>query len=1018
MISTRTPDSKESIMVRKTPPHLAAAAIIAALAASVLTPIVQASSASAVTPTVAVDLGTSTGAFYGGGSGALYAMAQDGIPNDSVFAPLHMRTIAQKPDGATGHPSGDMSHVAPEFFRTGGSQEFIYMQDLYATWPYQNDGIPSYQAAITPIISTVVASPYRSKFVYVPFNEPDNIWYDLHSGDSGYAASRDQFFQDWKTVYNQIESADPGAKIAGPNTSGYDSTFIREFLTFAKANNVLPAIMTWHSLGDGWPAYRSHYADYRSIEQTVGISPLPINIDEYAQRSDQSVPGKMVQWLAAFEDTKSDGMQAFWGTTEDVQASVVGTNEATSQWWLMRWYGALTGNTVKLTPPSPTTQDTVQGIATLDSAKKQSRILLGGGSGTTNVAVSNIPSSVFGTSVHVQVQLDRMSDWEATAQVPPTIAEGDYAVTGGSITIPLPSRNADDAFQVILTPSSTVGSSAPTSPPSPVRYEAENAAITNATVYSHSGMLEYPSSNGKNVGSFSQSTSRITYTVNAPVTGQYQLDIMYGSQALTLTQQIMKVDSGAWQYVTYAPTLDFARNGKTTLYLSLSAGTHTITFGVSDPSIGNTGSDITQDAIDLTALTAATTTTKEIAQRYEAEYADLTGASTVATSASGYTGTAYVDSSPSSQAGSTTVVVNAQSNGYYDVSARYRTSGSTAAPVTRSVDGQVVSSASLAGTSGAWSEAPMVVWLKAGINQITFSQAIGAAGFGLDRVDVTPVVGSTAALAPTYESEAATLAGSATVQSSSYASGGSYVVSVGSGSGNTLTFGSVTAPRTGTYVVNVRYANAERPPSTSYNTELVDRYADVTTTTASGASTQRVYFKNTYAPTSFRNTSFYVNLTAGTNSISFGNATGWTGDVDYIQVAPVVQPATAVEAEAAGNTRTGTAVNTSLTSASGGSYVGYIGNGAANTLTVNGLTASATGTGYVLIRYASGDTRTASVSVNGGTAQNVTFPSTGGFTTWADLILPVSLTAGSSNTVAFANSSAYVPDIDKVAVVG
>lgn len=985
------------------------------LGAGLLAGISAAAPAGAAAPTLNVDLGTSTGAFYGGANGALYALAEDGVASDDTVAPLHMRTIAQKPDNGAQHPTGDVDNVAPEFFRTGGSRLFIYMQDAFTYFPYENPGLTSYQQTVATIVGQVNASPYKSSMVFVPFNEPDNIWYDLHSGDSSYAMSSAQFFQDWKTIYTQIRQADPGALIAGPNTSSYDGTFMHDFLSFAKANSVLPDVMTWHELGDGLYNYRSRYASYRSLEQTLAVNAIPIDIDEYAPASAQGNPGEMLPWLALFEDTKVDAMQAYWNITENVQGNVAKDNQADGAWWLMRWYGALTGNTVKVSPPSPNTDGTVQAIATLDSSKKQARVLIGGGSGATTLTVSNVPSSVFGSSVHAEVQRTSYSGYESAAPVPTTIAEGNYSVSGGGISIPLPTRGAMDAYQVILTPGASFGSDNGAQLPTTVRYEAENAAITDATVYPQGGDAI---SNGNNVGSINKSDSRLTFTVNAPQNGRYHLDIYYGNQDEQISQQIMQIDGGGWQFITYPPTLNWNYNAYKRIDLALTAGTHTITFGVSDPSIGTAVGEVTMDAIDLTPVTTATTDVPENAQRYEAEYGDLSGATTVSTTSGGYSDSGYVHSAPTASAkAATTLVVAAGADGYYDLSLRYRSATATSAAVSWNVAGQVTPAVSLPGTGGAWAEYTRLVWLKAGINRVQLAQAAGAVSTDFDHLDVTPTIGAISA-ATTYQAENAALSGTSTVGSSATAANGSYVGNVGNGSGNTVTF-SVNAPQAGTYAVAVSYADDERPNSNHYNTDLIDRYADVAVANGGATrATQRVYFRNTYSWSQWDTQTFYVSLAAGANTLTFGNTAAFAPDLDQITTAPLIANTATLQAETATNTLAGTAAVTNNAFASGGQYVGYIGNGSGNTLTFKGISASATGTGTVLLRYATGETRTAAISVNGGAPTTITFPSTASFSAWDDIVLRVPLNAGSNNTLAISNSSAYAPDIDKLVVIG
>src|SRR5262245_14471073 len=63
--------------------------------------------AHAANPQVTVDLGTTTGAVMHGANGTLYGLSDDGVPGDSLVAPLHMTSIVQKPQGGAQHPNGD-----------------------------------------------------------------------------------------------------------------------------------------------------------------------------------------------------------------------------------------------------------------------------------------------------------------------------------------------------------------------------------------------------------------------------------------------------------------------------------------------------------------------------------------------------------------------------------------------------------------------------------------------------------------------------------------------------------------------------------------------------------------------------------------------------------------------------------------------------------------------------------------------------------------------------------------------
>ena len=198
------------------------ALVVAAVAFSVLvaagSSTAEAAPAADAAHTLGVDLSRDTGALQQGAAGGLYALSQDGVPSANVLAPLKIKAVAQKPTGSVLHPGGDVDHVAPGFFGAGGQQMFIYMQDLYPTYPYPYYGSAEYSTKVDQIAADVTSSPYRDRFVYVPFNEPDITWYTLDPNRSDYQTQLAKFLADWKVIVQRIRKDDPGAKVAGPNT--------------------------------------------------------------------------------------------------------------------------------------------------------------------------------------------------------------------------------------------------------------------------------------------------------------------------------------------------------------------------------------------------------------------------------------------------------------------------------------------------------------------------------------------------------------------------------------------------------------------------------------------------------------------------------------------------------------------------------------------------------------------------------------------------------------------------------
>ncbi len=126
------------------------------------------------------------------------------------------------------------------------------------------------------------------------------------------------------------------------------------------------------------------------------------------------------------------------------------------------------------------------------------------------------------------------------------------------------------------------------------------------------------------------------------------------------------------------------------------------------------------------------------------------------------------------------------------------------------------------------------------------------------------------------------------------------------------------------------------------------------------------------------------------------------------------------EAESSSNTLAGSAATGTCASCSNGSLVGWIGNGSANTLTFNNVSAAASGVQLATIAYVNGGStaRTATLQVNGQQPTVVSFPPTGSWTTPGTVSVLVGLAKGATNTLKFSNSGAWAPNLDAVLLQG
>ncbi|NUQ90483.1 MAG: hypothetical protein HOQ43_18725, partial [Glycomyces artemisiae] len=94
---------------------------------------------------LAADFASPTGPVLHGATGSLYGVAEDGVPGDELLDALDLTTLAAGPDGGARHPGGDASGAVAVLRRNGRPRgtagvAFVYLQDLFASWPYEDVG--------------------------------------------------------------------------------------------------------------------------------------------------------------------------------------------------------------------------------------------------------------------------------------------------------------------------------------------------------------------------------------------------------------------------------------------------------------------------------------------------------------------------------------------------------------------------------------------------------------------------------------------------------------------------------------------------------------------------------------------------------------------------------------------------------------------------------------------------------------------------------------------------------------
>jgi hypothetical protein len=403
---------------------------------------------------------------------------------------------------------------------------------------------------------------------------------------------------------------------------------------------------------------------------------------------------------------------------------------------------------------------------------------------------------------------------------------------------------------------------------------------------------------------------------------------------------------------------------------------------------------------------------------YQAEAASLGGGVTVDSNHAGFNGTGFVNFPLS---GGFVQFNNADggTGGNATLRVRYALGATTARTGLLIVNG--ASQNITFNPTGAWTTwvtQDVTVSLNSGTTNTIRFESNGQDLGNLDQIQVIPSAGPTHTPTPTATSTfTPTMTNTPTP---TQPPGDNLYQAEAAGFGGGVTIDSANAGFLGTGYANfplsggfVQFNNVNG--GTGGNATLRIRFALGATTSRTGlllvnGASQNITFDPTGAWTTWTTQDVTVSLNGGTtNTLRFESNGQDLGNLDQVEV--VLTGPISIEAEA--GTLSGAAVVRSCSACSGGQKVGFIGNGAANSVT---LTVNAPGSGsYQLTIYGTvNGTRSFSVSVNGGADQTVSFTGTS-FDTPIPQVITVSLNAG-SNTIRFHNDGAYAPDLDRIVI--
>jgi hypothetical protein len=339
-----------------------------------------------------------------------------------------------------------------------GGQFVILPHDLWGAdgypisrFPGDNGNWSDYDAFLTRLIGDVRAAGIAVQW---------DIWNEPNLG-LFWNRPQSQYFELWRRTYQRLRAEFPGHLIVGPSCACVPSTggWWVQYLDFVRANNLVPDVVSWHSL-PGDPVANVGVAN--STLNSRGIPhPRPYQINEYGSPSEQN-PGDGSWYIARLERAGADGLRANWASTANLHNDLgnlltrnsAGQHQPKGEWWVYRFYGGQTGLISSVTP-------SVAYDAFATKASGVAKVLVGGGGTTGNIAVNlqrlDTTSGIVQNN-QVRVVAQRIPyNGGGAVQGPITIANTVVTLSGNATTVNLPHSNADDTFTITLLPPSDGG---------------------------------------------------------------------------------------------------------------------------------------------------------------------------------------------------------------------------------------------------------------------------------------------------------------------------------------------------------------------------------------------------------------------------------------------------------------------------------------------------------------------------------------------------------------------------------
>jgi hypothetical protein len=337
------------------------------------------------------------------------------------------------------------------------------------SWGYDRTDFPGDGGNWTPWETVVANLAQRAvnagnTYEWDIWNEPDTQFF--------WPRSRTQFFEAWRRAFIQIRSRIPNATIVGPSIAVYSDEFLQSFLTFARNNNCLPNVLSWHQIPESTALYydpgrgttvTDRIARLKSWMAANAINITRFSVNEYINESEQTKPGTVVWMLDDLERAKvesaahacwNDPSGGFNGFNQSLDGLLTPAGDPRSTWWTYKAYGELTGKMTRIDPD----RGTVRGVASFDPVTREARFVLGremgarGGTISVPVTLAHLThTGMFAEGERVKIVATRIADSGANAlYAPAATVDTTGVISRGTLRLTLPGFGPSDAYSVLI----------------------------------------------------------------------------------------------------------------------------------------------------------------------------------------------------------------------------------------------------------------------------------------------------------------------------------------------------------------------------------------------------------------------------------------------------------------------------------------------------------------------------------------------------------------------------------------